>query len=331
MVMGVHKNWFHGKKLFWVIAGLLALALMTTSCSSKEAASAVAEYNTSSAAARDTAPRASSAPHIDAGLGYGKEVALTSSEAAGTVATDRKIIKDGDVTLETLKFEDSLEALNQLIEKVGGFSETRTIQGRSNSYQGSRSAYYVIRVPAQRFEEVLNSMVTIGTVLEVSDKGTDITEQYMDLETRVKNLRVQEETLLELMAKATKLEDVITLESRISEVRYEIESIENSLRNYDSLVSYSRISINLYEVTERNETMPVPKTLGARISSSFNQSLRNFKNGLEDFLVWLAGAWISLLFMVIVAVAVVLILKKRKKKKQRAQAVVVETPPESRE
>lgn len=313
-----------GKKRLLGVIGLLIVALMMTACSSSKETAAVA-YSEDVYRGGTSQPQASSAPQAD-GIGMNGS-SYEIAESINPTATQRKIIKDGSVSLETLNFEESLKALNKLIEDVGGYSENRTVQGRSITYQGLRSAYYVIRVPAECFEQVLNSMGSIGTVLEVSDQGTDITDTYMDLETRVKNLKVQEQTLLELMAKATKLEDVITLEGRITEVRYEIERIENTLKNYDSLVAYSRITINLYEVTERNETKPVPRTLGDRISGSFIQSLEDAKNGLEDFLVWLAGAWIDLLLLVLLGVVILLVIRKRVKARKPVKPTTQETTP----
>ena len=105
-------------------------------------------------------------------------------------------------------------------------------------------------------------MGSIGTVLESNSKGTDITDQYVDYETRVRTPKFKEETLLELMEKSTKLEDVITLEKRdFFEVRYEIESIENTLRNYDRLLAFSRINIYIQEVDDATESDPVAGTL----------------------------------------------------------------------
>ena len=109
---------------------------------------------------------------------------------------------------------------------------------------------------------------------------------------------------------------IITLESRISQVRYEIESLENTIRNYDRLVAFSRITVYIQEVTDRTETKPTPETLGERVSRSFNEALENFKIGCEDFIVWLAGAWIGLLIWIIIIVVILRIFKSIKRRKK---------------
>jgi hypothetical protein len=174
-------------------------------------------------------------------------------------------------------------------------------------------------------------MSSIGSVLESNSQGTDITDQYYDSETRIKTLKVQEQTLLDILAKATKLEDVITLESRISEVRYEIEKHENTLKNYDRLVAFSRITIYISEVDDKTETKPVPKTLNERVSGSFKQSLDDLRTGFEDFLVWLAGSWISLIFLAVIGLIVYFSIKRKRKKLLPKKIEVSETKTENKE
>lgn len=160
-------------------------------------------------------------------------------------------------------------------------------------------------------------MGTIGNVLESTSKGTDITDSYYDSQKRIKTLKVQEDTLLDILSKAEKLEDVITLESRIAEVHYEIESLENTIKNYERLVYFSRITIFIQEVDDKTETKPEPKTLGERISGSFKDSLEDFKDGFEDFLVWLAGSWISIALVILVIVILIISFKKSKRRAKR--------------
>ncbi|NLU51518.1 MAG: DUF4349 domain-containing protein [Clostridiaceae bacterium] len=241
------------------------------------------------------------------------------TQKSGINLTDqRKIIMEGNVSIETKDFDASIKALDQLIEDVGGFAESRTVRGTGIRSRSLRDANFVIRVPSEKFNYVMNGMGSVGTVLEANSRGTDITDQYMDYEARVKALKIQEETLLELMEKSTKLEDVIALESRISEVRYEIEKIENNLKNYDRLIAYSRISVYIQEVDDTTETEPVAKTLNERITNAFNMSIKEFRRNLENFLVWLAASWISLIFLLIITIVLLIIIRKSKVKRPSA-------------
>ena len=139
-------------------------------------------------------------------------------------------------------------------------------------------------------------MGAAGELCNVVSRSTDVadvTESYTDTEARLKTLRLQEERLLEILSKATELSDVLELESRLSDVRYQIESYEATLRNYDSRVSYSTLHITLQEVVEYSIINDPPQTLGQRLSDGFKDSMRMVKNSAENALVWLvtAPAW----------------------------------------
>lgn len=321
------RNRKKGRNLLLVGTLLLVMCLFIVSCGSSKAAlnqsmavapaasGAAMEITFSEEMSKDQVSPVS--PEQGFGESNGASDGKSKSETvpASDLQKDRKMIMDGSVSLETLKFESSIEAMDKLIEKFGGFAETRTVRGKSNNSRALRSANYVIRIPAESFRTVLEDMGNIGTVLESNSKGTDITDQYYDSETRVKTLKVQEQTLLDILAKATKLEDVITLESRLSDIRYEIEGLENTLKNYDRLVAFSRINVYIQEVDDVTETRPLEKKLNERISSAFRQSLREFRIGFEDFVVSFVGSWITLLFLGVIVVIVLLILKNKKKKK----------------
>lgn len=331
MIMSRLKKQSSFKKLALVTSLLLILSFLATACSSSHDQNA----NTGAAAPNyDYSPKEQSwdSPPEDqdpgSGLGEGGYSDSGSQVGAGAkdVMSQRKLIMDGEVSLETTYFDDSIAAMDQLINDFGGFAEVRNVVGKSQYSTNRRRATYIIRVPAERYEQALKSMGNIGTVLESDSKGTDITDTYYDTEARIKALKIQEETLLDILAKSVNLDDVITLESRISQVRYEIESLENTIRNYDRLVAFSRITVYIQEVTDRTETKPTPETLGERVSRSFNEALENFKIGCEDFIVWLAGAWIGLLIWIIIIVVILRIFKsiKRRKKNKGVQAVAAE-------
>jgi hypothetical protein len=211
-----------------------------------------------------------------------------------------------------------------MIAQFGGFTEKKNVRGSSYYANDLRYATIVFRVPAQHFETVMENMGTIGVVTQSNTNGTDITDQYIDSETRLRNLKVQEETLLDILSKAEKLEDVISLEARIYEVRYEIETIENRLKNYDRLVQYSRITIDLAEVVETTQKPPVARTLGDRIATAFSAAIDTFVDNLENFMVWLVYNWILLAVILVLVIVFVIVLKARRNRKKSAAPVTIE-------
>ena len=323
-------------KKFMTITLLIIVTFVFASCGSSSSAPSVAYdkasrdesvgYENSYAEAAPQAPEPAPDGYESGGSGLGESDNYKEKVSADNIMSQRKVIMDGDVSLETLDFDDSVNAMDQMIKDFGGFAEARNVRGKSQNSRALRTASYIIRVPAESFELVLKSMGSIGTVLESSSKGTDITDQYYDAQTRIRTLKVQEETLLDILAKSTKLEDVITLERRIAEVRYEVESLENTIKNYDRLVSFSRITVYIQEVDDKTETKPEPETLGERISSTFTESVDNFKRGFEDFLIWLVYSWINIILFIIILVIAFSIIrrsKKRSAKKAAAKAEII--------
>ncbi|MGI6084423.1 MAG: DUF4349 domain-containing protein [Acetivibrionales bacterium] len=320
------------KKSITAIALLLILAFLFTSCGSggkstapgaapSQAAVTFSESVNYDEAYLEAPQAAAPEEYKNDGGGLGGSGEYKEKNVADTVMSQRKIIMNGDVSLETLDFDDSIAAMDQLIKDFGGFAEVRNVKGKSNTSKILRSASYIIRVPAESFELVLKSMGSIGTVLESNTQGTDITDQYYDAQTRIDTLKVQEKTLLDILAKSTKLEDVIILESRLAEVRYEIEKLENTVKNYDRLVAFSRITVHIQEVDDKTETKPEPETLGERISRTFEESVDNFRDGVENFLLWLVYSWINILFMLVVF-AIAFILFRRAKKRSAKKNIV---------
>lgn len=268
------------------------------------------------------------------GVGYDRDaVKMEFSEEIGDpgVPYDRKIIKEGSAYVETKDFDHSMSVIDQMIAQSGGFTEKKNIRGNSYNADDLRFATIVFRVPAQHFESIMENMGTVGVVTYSNTSGTDITDQYIDSETRLRNLKVQEDTLLDILARAEKLEDVITLEARISDVRYQIETIENQLKNYDRLVQYSRITVELAEVVEPTQKTPVARTLGARMSTAFRSAIDSFVDELENFVVWLVYNWILLSVIIVVTVLIVVILKARKKRKKSITPAVTEAEGQDRE
>ncbi len=259
------------------------------------------------------------------GIGYSQDAAEFSEEMGDfTAPLDRKIIKEGSAYIETKDFDQSIAVIDQMIAQSGGFTESKNIRGNIYSADSLRFAAIVFRIPSEHFESIMENMGTVGVVTSSSTSGTDITDQYIDYETRVRNLKAQENTLLDILSKAEKLEDVITLEARLSEIRYEIETIENRLKNYDRLVQYSRISVDIAEVVETTQITPVARTLGQRVSTAFQAAIDSFVDYLKNFVIWLVYNWILLSVIIVVTIAVVIVLKSRKKRKKDKTQVAIE-------
>lgn len=228
--------------------------------------------------------------------------------------TSRKIIKSASMEIETLDYDTAVAKLNDKIAVIGGYIESSNVRGKSlEGKYDTRTAYYTIRIPQQYFEQFMTEMNTIGNIISENTYGEDITSSYFDTEARVKTLEVQEERLLSILEKAEKIEDIIDLERALSDVRYQIESMTGTLRRWDNLVSYATLNVNLYEVVEITKIVEPPKTLGDKISTAFEDSIKAVKRFLENSLIFSVGFVPFLLLIIPLAIIVWLIIRKVRK------------------
>lgn len=320
----------------------LALVLLLSGCGSKSA---------------DTATAAQMAPAADAGLKneMAEEYMLDMAPAepaeapmpepaaeaeyysvteAGSVDEPQKVqtaisaeklIYRADLSMETLNFDAAVAALERMAGALGGFVESSNVTGNT-SWQPDgttrivdRWADYVLRVPANRFQEAVNQVGNLGSVTSSGTSVENITSQFTDQEARQHSLEVQEERLLDMLGKAENIDTLIMLESRLSEVRYEIEAIERQLRNWQNQVDYSTISVTLREVAVYTPTVAVQRSFGERMGDSFRDGWNRFVWGLEDLSLALAGALPALVLLLVIAVVVILIVRKirRDRRKKR--------------
>lgn len=207
------------------------------------------------------------------------------------VESTRKIIKSASMEIQTLEYELAVQRLTDKVKGIGGYVESSNVRGRAvDDHYSTRSAHYTLRIPEKQFLQFMSDMNSIGTIIQENSYGEDITAQYFDTEAHMKTLKIQEERLLDILMKAEKIEDVITLERELSNIRYQIEALTGNLKRWDNLVSYSTLSISIYEVQEIIKVEEPAKTLGEKIAQRFNHSLENIKEFFEDLTIFLLGS-----------------------------------------
>ena len=244
-----------------------------------------------------------------------------SSSSIQIKESERKLIRTVNLTVETENYEVLMSNLEEEIGKMGGYIEYKDAYYGNlyAQYEGkqNRNASLTVRIPADRLEEFTGKVGEIGNITYESESVEDVTLQYVDLSSHKKMLQTQQDRLLELMEKAETTEDIITIESRLSEVRYEIESMESQLRTYDNLVDYSTVRIEIHEV-ERYTPQP-EKTVKDRIWQGLSENTYRVITGVANFFVELI---IALPIIVLLAIIILLIwgvlkgIRKGKKKLQ---------------
>ena len=259
-------------------------------------------------------------------------VSTTASQMKGESAnltgavSGRKIIKNGDLSIQTREFDEFMENLNRSILAVGGYVEASSISGNSYNRNRMRSADITARIPAEQLDAFCDQVSDLGNVTYKNLYTRDVTLTYVDLESHVKALRQEQETLMELLKKAESVEDIIAIQSRLSDVIYEIESYESTLRTYDDQIAYSSVYLNIQEVAR--ETAVEKETAGQEIARRFRENWEDVKEGATrfgiNFVSDLPVILVWVMFLGIVAVVIVIIVKgapKRKAKRERRRAL----------
>ena len=174
----------------------------------------------------------------------------TGSVQVQEAQSQRKLIKTVEMDIETKEFDNVLSALESEVAALGGYIEnSNTYNGSSySSHRETRWADMTVRIPEEELDSFLNTVSDISNVTRRSDNVEDVTLAYVDLESHRDALRTEQTRLLELLEQAETIEDIITIESRLSEVRYQLESMESQLRTYDNKIDYSTVYLNISEV-----------------------------------------------------------------------------------
>ena len=242
------------------------------------------------------------------------ESEITGETDAATLS--EKIIYTGSVSLQTTAFDETLAALEATVAEIGGFVESSSVSGNTRTYSDGttavvdRWAYYTVRIPADQFSSFLTAAGNLGNVTNTSRDAQNVTSQYTDYEARLESLNIQEERLLAMLEESGDLESLITLESRLSEVRYEIESIERNLRNLDQKLAYSTVNLDICEVEVYTPVASAQRTFGEKLSDAFADGWNGFVGFCGDFVLWFASALPGLvLFAAVVAAAVLVVLR----------------------
>ena len=237
-----------------------------------------------------------------------------------------KIIYSASVNVETTEFEEALAKIDALVARYGGFVESSSLNGsnyysQSRGYAPSRSADFVLRIPSARFSELMNSLSELGNVPYSHTYTENITAQYYDVEARLNALRTQESRLLEMMEKAETVEDLIKIEDRLGDLRYQIESLQSTLKNWDRRVSYSSVTLTLTEVSVYTPTEEPGylSQLKEAVADGFAATGRFFKNlslGLAEILP----------LLIVVAVLLLIFVPRMKKRRAAKKAKAAAKP-----
>ena len=302
-----------------------------TAAYSTQAEDSFDSAGTGGAANTDTSKSESlSSAEGDAGTLPGSVTDPASDPQAGANA---KIIYTAQVYAQTLDYDAAIQALTKSVADCGGYVSSYNVSsgGYYADYyydgSGNRSATYVLRIPSGRFQSFLSGLAEEFNVTEQDISSQDVTLQYVDTEARLNNLKAQETRLNELLEKATTIDQIVALEQQITDTRTEIDSLTSELRVLQDQVSYSTVTLSIYETTRYSTT---PQTsFGQRIAEALANSWERLTEGAQSFVLFLSRNILQLVVLAAVLFCLVKFVwpKRRRliRRKNRQKAPAQET------
>ena len=240
---------------------------------------------------------------------YGYDNGTGSSTAAtpNVMDTNRKLITTANLTVETKEFDSMISDVEDFVASNGGYLESINLYNGSR-YNGNvieRHANITVRIPADKLDGFLTEVGNAGNITNRSQSVEDITLNYVDMQAHKETLQGEEERLIELLKNCDYIEDMITIEDRLANIRYQIESMESQLRTFDNKVNYSTIYMDVNEVVDYTPVVYEEPSLGERMKEGFLDTIDDIKEFCEDFAVWFVSNVIYLIIWALIIFGIV--------------------------
>ena len=302
------------RKFLACAAAVLLLLSVLAGCSSKAVTEDSFQYFNADSSGMENAP-------ADA-------LTVETSDAESAVQTTQKLIRTVYLSAETEDMDTLLSGVEQRITELQGYVESREVyNGSSYSSNRSRYAELVIRVPAENLDGFVNHLDEASNIISSRETAEDVTLDYVATQSRITALETEQTRLLELLAKAENMEDLLLIEARLTEVRAELEKVVSQLRLYDNLVDYGTIRLNITEVRQYT-VVNKPETVWERISTGFVDSLKGLGTGITEIFIFLIVALPYIAVGALCVAALVFGIKALRKKKKKEKQTPPETPKE---
>lgn len=227
---------------------------------------------------------------------------VTASSLTGTgssidtvnnaILAERKIIRSANLSIEVENFDEARGNINSIINGIGIIQESNVITERiyiDDELKLLKRGNIVLRVYKDKFDSVFNNLKGIGDVTSETINGHDVTDQFVDTESRLRLLKLEQERLEEYLVKLNDLDQIFRTESRLTEIRHEIENLTVNLNKMNSLVELSTISISMNEKNPYENKKPVKVTYWQELLENLESSLEGIVRFLGDLLIFIVA------------------------------------------
>lgn len=244
------------------------------------------------------------------------ESATNDSAELGTLkdlAQQRKLIKNYEITTKTQHFTDFVKSVTEQVTAAGGYVESSTQS--TEGYNGETTGELVLRVPSQKTGSLTSYIAQNSTVTKQSSQVLDVTDAYIDTESRLSALKAEKQALEALLNKAGSLSDIMAVQKQLTEVISQIEAAEAKLKKYNNEIEFDTVTLTILQA--RNSTAD-GSTVWGRITNGFSGSLHALGTFFTELFVILLSGLPFILLVAAVAAAIVLAVRHQNKKRQKA-------------
>ena len=206
-----------------------------------------------------------------------KRAATKESPAGEPHTYERKLIRTGDVSIQVQSLSDTRAATESWVKSFDGYI--------SNSSENSRSLSITVRIPSEHFDQAMSHASGMGKIESKTVKSNDVTDEFYDLQGRIKTKQILLERYQNYLRQATKIDDILSVEASINEVTAELESMQGRMNRLASQVDFSTIHISAVLPPKKTEEgFALPNTKSQFIALVGN--IAGFFNGLLFFVLY---------------------------------------------
>jgi major membrane immunogen (membrane-anchored lipoprotein) len=305
-----------GFKRLLVISFFIFLCVLLAACSASDPTQGESKTSSQVSQAQTEAVKDSAAANTAGALASNaaQQPAATSGVTSMPAVTPRKMIYEANVQAEVENFDKARSAINALLGRYQGY----LLSSSQYETEQEKGGEMVMRIPQAGFSSFLDELDQLATRIPVrSIQGQDVTEEYVDLTSRLKARKAVEARLLQFMSEAKKTEDLLKISADLAKVQEEIEQIQGRMRYLDENVTYSTISLSLLEkkrTAKLDDVADASTWENARLA--FHQSLLVILAFLKQLIVFLFGAVPVVLFLAIPGIPGYIYWKRRRQTKQ---------------
>lgn len=232
-----------------------------------------------------------SAPRTIAVADVPAEYGVTRGDNAGATVEqtkiERKIIYNASLEVVVDDFEGVEAKVAAVVRQYDGFMASSNVRGEAGRPRHGR---FVIRVPSTNFDDFMEGAESIGDVRERRTDSQEVTAEFVDLQSRIRNKQTEEERLIQLLKQATgKLEEVLKVEKELSRVRQEVETMQGRLRVLSDLTSLATVTLNVQEIKEYVPNEAEAPGFFTRIARSFGGSVGGIIEVFQGIIIGIAA------------------------------------------